>query len=156
MFRLLVGKRRLAPWAPVDDVVAAVDEPLFVEPDENLGDRFRQPLVHGESLTVPVTGAAHALELLDDRSARRLLKLPHFPDEPLAAEIVPRLSLLTGDLPLHHVLGGDTGVIGAGHPLRYISLQPLEPDKNILDGVVQGVTEVELVGHVGRGDDYGI
>ena len=51
---LLVGERRQAARAPVDDVVAAVDQPLLVEPDEHLAHRPRESLVQGEVGAAPV------------------------------------------------------------------------------------------------------
>ena len=73
---LEVGQRRVAAGAPVDDVVAAVDQPLVVELDEDLAHRAREPLVHGEALALPVAGGAQALELVDDGAAVLLAPLP--------------------------------------------------------------------------------
>ena len=50
-------------------------------------------------------------------------------------------------------LGGDSGVIGAGHPEGEVALHPPRPDEHVLEGVVEGVAEVEGSGDVRRGDD---
>src|SRR3989338_5386834 len=63
--RLLIRERGLAARAPVDDVVAAVDQPLLVEPDEHLKDRLGEPFVHREARAAPVAGRAQPLELAD-------------------------------------------------------------------------------------------
>src|SRR5271157_233343 len=49
MFYLHIGKRGLATRAPVDNVVAAVDEPLFIESDKNLTNGPGKPCIHGKT-----------------------------------------------------------------------------------------------------------
>src|SRR5207244_7017281 len=63
---LQVGKRRLAAGTPVDDVVAAIDQPLLPEPNEHLADRRRESRVHREPPARPVAGGAAPSDLLDD------------------------------------------------------------------------------------------
>ena len=53
-------------------------------------------------------------------------------------------------------LGGDAGVVGAGHPKGIITLHAAEPNEDVLEGVVEGVAHVEGAGDVGRGYDDGI
>ena len=55
--------------------------------------------------------------------------------------------------PLDDRLGGDAGVVGAGHPEGLEALHPLLPDEHVLQGVVQGVAQVQGPGHVGRRND---
>ena len=71
-----VGEHRLAARAPVHDAVVAIDQPLVVEPHEDLAHRPREPRVHREAQTRPVAGGAQLLELADDRAAGFLLPLP--------------------------------------------------------------------------------
>ena len=44
-------------------------------------------------------------------------------------------------------------MIGAGHPEGQKALHPPRPDEHVLEGVVEGVAEVEGAGDVRRGDD---
>jgi len=44
-------------------------------------------------------------------------------------------------------------MIGAGHPESQKALHPPRPDEDVLEGVVEGVAEVEGAGDVRRGDD---
>ena len=54
----------------------------------------------------------------------------------------------------HHGLRRYTGVIGARHPERVVSLHPPPPDQHVLKGVVEGVAHVQRAGHVRwRNDD---
>ena len=110
-----VGDGRGAPRTPVHDVVAAIEQPLFIKPDERLAHRARKIVVHGEVFAAPIDGIANPLHLLDDRSAVVLLPLPDALDEGFAAHPEPVLSLRS-QLPLDHHLGGDSGMIGARQP----------------------------------------
>ena len=58
---LRVGEGGCAVRAPVDDAVAAVNQPFFIEVDEDLLDRAGTALVHREALARPVAGGAQLL-----------------------------------------------------------------------------------------------
>jgi len=151
---LVIGKGGVAAGAPVDDIVALVDESFLVEADKDGAHRPRQPFVHGEAFPVPVAGAAKVLELVDDGAAFFLAPLPDALDELLPAEIVPVLALV-GELALHHILGGDAGVVCPRHPEGVAAAHPLVANQDILHGVVQGVADMEHACDVGRRDDDG-
>ncbi len=51
-----VGQSGAAVWAPVDAVIALVNQALFVEPDKDLPDRPGTAFVHGEAQAVPIAG----------------------------------------------------------------------------------------------------
>jgi hypothetical protein len=72
-----IGQGRVAAVAPVDDVIALIDQALFVKLDENLAHRLGEALVHGEAFPLPVAGGAQAFELVDDGAA---VFLSPFPD----------------------------------------------------------------------------
>ena len=101
----------------------------------------------------PVAAAAHLLELAEDAGFVLVLPLPDALDQPLAAQVVPRLLFLLEQPPLDHRLRGDAGVIGAGHPERVEALHPLHADEDVLQRVVERVAEVQRAGHVRRRDD---
>ena len=105
----------LAARAPVDDVSAAIDEPLLVEADEGFADGDGEVLVHGEVFAAPVDGCAEALHLVEDGAAVVALPLPDALDEGFAAELLAGGAFL-GELALDHHLRGDAGVVGAGKP----------------------------------------
>ena len=151
---LVVGERGVAARTPVDDVVALVDEAFLVQPDEHLAHRPRQPLVHGEPLAVPVTGGAHALQLVDDGAALLLPPGPDPLDEPVPAEVVAA-QVLGGQLAFDHVLGGDAGMVRARHPQGVVAAHAVVAHQEVLQGVVQGMADVEHAGDVGRRDDDG-
>ena len=149
---LQIRQHGLAARAPVHDVVALVDEPLFPQPHEDLAHRGREARVHREALAGPVAGGAEPLELADDGAARLLLPLPDPGDEGLPPEVLLGLALLL-ELPLHHVLGRDARVVGARHPERVVAVHPLVADQDVLERVVERVPQVERPRDVGRRDD---
>ena len=146
-----VGQGRMAAGAPVDDPVGPVDEALFVEPHEDDADRPGAALVHREPLAGPVAGGTHLPHLLGDAPALFGLPLPHPLDEGVAADLVAVEAFL-GQLPLHDVLGGDAGVVGAGQPQSGVALHPLAADGGVDQRVLEGVAHVERAGDVGRRD----
>jgi len=125
-----------------------------VQLHELAAHRARQPLVHGEARAAPVGAHAQALQLLEDDAAVLLLPLPHALQEALAAELEAAGALLA-QLALHHHLGADAGVVGAGLEQRLVPLHALEAYEGVDDGVVEGVAEVEVARDVGRRDDDG-
>jgi hypothetical protein len=72
----------------------------------------------------------------------------------VAAQVVTAFALL-GQLPLHHVLGGDAGMVGAGQPQGVVAAHPVIAGQDILQGVVQGMAHMQDAGDVGRRDDDG-
>ena len=152
VFDLVIGEGGMAARAPVDDIVTLVDQAFLVQADEDLAHRRRQPFVHRESLALPVAGGAEPLQLVDDRPALVLAPAPDLVDEGLAAEVMPGLALFR-QLPLDDVLGGDAGVIGAWQPQGVVAAHAVIAGKDVLQGVVEGVADMEDAGDVGRRDD---
>ncbi len=59
---------------------------------------------------------------------------------------------LVAQLALDLELGGDAGVVGAGHPQRRAAAHALVADHQVLQRDEQGVALVQHAGHVGRRD----
>ena len=76
---------------------------------------FGQALVQGEALPGPVAGGTDLLELGLDDVVVLVGDLPGLLHEFLPAQLAA-LYALGPELLLHHVLGGDAGVVGPGHP----------------------------------------
>ena len=152
---LIVGKGGVAAGAPVDDVLALVDEAVLVELDEDLAHGTGEVLVHGEGFAGPVHGSAEALDLLKDLATILLLPFPHAFDEGFAAQIVAALAFL-GQGAFHHVLGGDAGMVGAGEPAHFKTFHAGTAAEDILQSVVEHVSQSQDTGHVRRRNDHGI
>ena len=146
-----VGYGGVQHGIPVDQALAAVDEPLVVEANEHGPDGFGETLVHGEPLARPVQRRAHAFQLAADRLPGMLLPLPDFLDELFAPETVARLAQGI-QLALHDHLRGDPGMVRAGLPERVEARHAVIPGQAVHQGVVEGVPHVQGAGDVGRGD----
>ncbi len=155
VFHLQIGQGRAASAAPVDDVIALVDQAFVVELNENFSYRLGKPLVHGEALPVPVAGRTQTLELVDDGAAGGFAPFPDGCDELLPPQLVP-VGAIGGQFFFHHVLGGDTGMIRPGHPQDAVPFKSAITAHDVLHGVVQGVSHVQHPGDVGRRNDDGI
>ena len=153
---LRVGQRSRAVRAPVDDAVTLVDQTLIIEVDKHLADGLGAALVHREALALPVAGRAELFQLADDAVAVLVLPVPDALEELLAAEVVTGQALFLAQVLLNLDLGGNARVVGAGHPQRFITLHALGADEDILQGLVERVTHVQLTGHVRRRDNDGI
>ena len=138
-----------AVGAPVDDALAAIDQAVVVPVAKDLAHGLGIVLVHGEALVVEVDGAAHALDLLDDNAAVLVSPVPAGVDKLIATNL-QAANALTLELLIDLGLRGDTGVVGAEHPARGLAAHAGHTDDGILDGVVGGMTHVELAGHIGR------
>ena len=73
-------------------------------------------------------------------------------DQGVAAQVVPGFLLLLEQPLLDDGLGGDAGVVGAGHPEDVVALHPPPADQDVLQGVIERVAQVERAGDVGRRD----
>ena len=101
---------------PIDEPPVLVDQALLMKLDEDLDDGPRQPLIHGEALARPVAGGAEPPQLLGDLAAGMVLPLPDAADEGFRPHAPPVGLILLRQQPLHHHLGGDAGMVGAGLP----------------------------------------
>ena len=149
---LVVRDGGAAGRAPVDQVVAPVDQALFEQADEHLPDRCAQALVEGEALALPVAGAADALQLPDDLPVMLVLDLPGLFDELLPPELGPGEPALA-QLPFHDVLGRDPGVIAPREPQGRLAGHAVIADQDILEAVVQTVAHVQHACDIGRRND---
>ncbi len=144
-----IAERGLAARAPVDDVIGLIDQALFIEPHEGFAHGAGKAGVQGEVLTSPVAAHARALHLLHDAPAVLLFPLPHASLESFAPQIALGQAFL-GELPLHHDLRGDAGVIGAGDPQRLHAGHTPPANLRVDDGVLEHVPHVQRAGYVGR------
>ena len=154
VLHLQIGQGGTAAGTPVDDVVSPVDEPLVIEPGKYLAHRPGEPLVHGEPFPLPVAGAAQPFELVDDLAAGLFLPLPDPFDEFAPTEVLTA-DLFPGQLPLHHVLGGNAGMVGSRQPEGIEPVHPFIADQDVLQGIVQGMAHMKDPGDIGRRDDDG-
>ncbi len=146
---LEVGERGMQDGVPVDEPLAAVDEAVLVQPDEHLGNRGGETLVHREAISRPVDRCTEPAHLAGDRSAGLLFPAPHAPDEFRSPERGAVLTLLV-QLPLDHHLGCDARVIGACLPEHAPAFHPVKSRQRVHQRVLERVTHVQRAGYVRR------
>ena len=153
----LVRERGQVAGTPVNHPVAAIDQAFFMQRDERVPHRLGILHVHGEAGAGPVGGGAQGFQLLEDHAALFPLEGMNPLEKRGASHVLAGLSLL-GELLLHHVLRCDRRVVRSRLPQRLAAAHPLEPDEEILHRVIEAVTHVEDVGHVGgrHHDDVGV
>src|SRR5207247_6400433 len=79
-----------------------------------------------------------------------VLPFQHSPQEFFATEIVARFVLGPAQMFLHRGLGSDSRMIHSRQPKNFESLHPRAPGKNVLNGVVEHVSESKHAGNVRR------
>ena len=146
---LEVADRGQAARTPVDERLAAIDQPGVPQPLEGDADGARAPLVHGESLAAPVQAGAEAAQLVADDRARLVHELPHALEVPLAPERRARLALGGDDL-VEHELRADAGVVDARQPERVVAAHAVVADHDVLHDERQGMPDVQRAGDVRR------
>ncbi len=152
---LVVGDGGAELGVPVDEALASENLAGLEEVEEGAADGLRADVVEGEAGAGPVARAAHELELAEDAGFVLVFPGPDAFDEGVSAEVVAVLLFFLEDAALDDSLGGDAGVVGAGHPEGVVTLHPSPAGEDVLKGVVERVAEVEGAGDVGRGDDDG-
>ncbi len=147
--RLFVGESGQAARAPVDDVLAPVDQAPFVQVNKHLAHRPTEFIVEREARAIPVTRRADGLELLENGPAGLVHMVPNRRDETVSTQVVARASF-GGERTLDHVLRGDARMVGTGHPERSRALHAPPTDQHVLDGGVETMPHVQHRRHVGR------
>ncbi|MNY24988.1 hypothetical protein D3C86_1587380 [compost metagenome] len=138
---------------PVHQTLVAIDQAVLMQLDEDLADGGVQPLVQGETLARPVTAGAQAAQLAHDSTARFRLPFPDLVDKGVAAHVATSGRARGGQLTLDHHLGRDAGVVGAGQPQHGLALHPVIAGQDVLQRIVQRVTDMQRARHVRRRDD---
>ena len=142
VLHLVVGEGRPAGGAPIHQVLPLVHEATLVERNEDLAHGQGQAFVEGEAFAAPVAGGAYLLELFLDDVMVLVSDLPCLLDEILPAELAaidsPLAQLLFDD-----VLSGYARVVGSGHPKRRLPEHAMEPDEDILEGVLKPMPHVQ-------------
>ena len=152
---LNIGEGRLCLGVPVDHAQAAIDEALVVEVAEDAEHAFAALVVHREGCTVPVARSTQAAQLLEDDAAVLVGPFPGVADKLLARQLLLLDALLCQAVD-HLGLGGNGGMVCAGHPAGVLALHAGTAHQNVLNRIIEHVAHVEHTRHVGRRDDYGV
>ena len=136
---------------PVDDTGALVDVTFLMHLYEYFGNCLVAALIHGKTLSVPVTGGAHLLQLGNDTSAVLFLPLPGSLQELLTPQVMLVDALLLQLLDNLN-LGCDGSMVCAGLPECIIALHSFKTNQDILHGIIQRMPHVQLSCNIWRGN----
>ena len=153
VLHLQVRERGVTRRAPIDELGGAVDEALLVQAHEDLLHRERGAFIEREPLAAPIERRAERIVLLLNPLAVPALPLPDALHELLASEVVPALLLRLLELPLHHHLGGDAGVVRARLPEDVVAAHPFPADEDVLNRRCQRMPDMQRARDVGRRKD---
>ena len=151
---LVIGKRRMASGAPVDDIIALIDKAVVVQLHKNLAHGGRKAFIHSEAQARPVHRSAHGADLVKDAVAVVFTPFPHTVNKSLAAQVLAAFAL-SSQSTLHHVLGGNARVVSTGNPKHILALLTGVTAEHVNERQVEGVADVQRAGDVGRRNDYG-
>src|SRR5262249_53002561 len=140
---------RSATHAPIDQSLASINEPFFIEPHKHFADRARKPLVQRKPFSSPVTGPAESAKLAKDRVAALFLPFPDSFLKRFATQIVARFSL-SCQLAFNNILGGDSRMVGAWQPESIEPLHPSPAHNDVVQRVDEHVPYVQRARYVGR------
>ena len=149
IFHFKIRKCRVATGTPVDDIVAFVNQPLFIERDKHLANRLGQTLIHGEAVPLPVQRTAQFFQLFRDGSARFVTPFPHPLHKRVTAQRLA-VSSFRMQLTLDHILGSNSGMVCARLPQGVEPLHTFPASQNILQGIVEGMTNMQTPCNIGR------
>ena len=144
----------MAARAPIDHILAAIDEAFFVEADEDFTDGAGKAGVESEALAAPIATGAQTDHLAFDSVAVLLFPCPDALFKFFAAQ-VEAVDAFLGEFALHHHLSGDAGVVRAGQPERIFAQHAMPADRDVDLSVFQHVADVEKrpTGNVRRRND---
>jgi len=151
LLHLQVRNDREALGTPIDQAFPPVDPPLGMDAHEGLQHGPDVALIERKPLPPPVIGTPQGPELPQDGAA---ILLPPAPDplhQLLPAQIEAAQALLEEFLLDLH-LGGNAGMVRSGQAEGVVALHPFPPDERVVDGMLQGMSHVQLARDVGRGN----
>ena len=152
MFDFVVRKRGAAAGTPVDKIMPAIDESAFIERYEHVAHRARKSFVHRKALAIPIGTVAELPLLFDDRRMVIVFYRPRALEKFFAAYVVPRCAFFFKRA-LDDVLRRDTRVIGARHPQRVVAFHAVIAHDDVLQRIVETVSDVQNTRHVRRRND---
>ena len=108
----------------------------------------RTQLVQGEAGPLPIARTSHQAKLAQDSLFVLVFPGPDSLDQSLTAQVVPCLLLFFQQPLFDNRLGSDSRVVGAGHPKDVIALHPPPADQDVLQRIIESVSQVEGAGDV--------
>ena len=151
----IVGKRRAAARTPVDQILPLVDEFALVQRNEDLAHGFGKSFIHRKALPVPVSRIPKFPLLFDNSRMMVVFDRPCPLKEFFAPQVVPAFAFFF-ERALDDVLRRNARVVGSRYPQRVVAFHAVIAHDNVLQRVVQSVSDVENARNVRRRNNDGI
>ena len=132
---------------PVNEAIAAVDESIVVQRDEDFDNGSGQFVVHRKAITIPVDGGAQAPQLFTDMTAGFVLPAPDALHEFIAAQLLARCALAL-ELPLDHHLRRDARMVHARLPQGVAAAHPVVANQRVHDRVRERMSHMQRAGYI--------
>ena len=89
MINFIIRKRSTAGRTPVNQIVAAIDKPAFIESNEYGADGMGKPFVHRKPFPRPIDGSADFTQLIGDNRMVLFFDLPRAFKKGFPPKVVP-------------------------------------------------------------------
>ena len=141
---------------PVDHTLTAIDVPFVVEFNKYFAHRMRETFVHRKAFTLPVARCTELAQLADDGAAVLFAPLPYLFNKFFPAKFIPPgFAFLTERL-FHLALRRNPRVVGAGKPRYFVTHHLMMTDEDVLQSVVQNMTQMEYPCYIRRRNYYAV
>ena len=148
-FHLQITHCRTGSGTPIDEIFAAINQALLMQPHKGFHHCFVEPRIEGEALAAPIHRIAQAAQLADDGAAAFRLPGPGPLKESIATQVI-FVGSFSLELLFQDRLHGNRGVVGARQAEHILALQALEAHHRVDQGGVEGMAHVQAAGHVRR------
>ena len=149
MLYFRIRQRSLAYRTPVDDPGSFIDISLFIQLDKDVLNSPGTTFIHGETLSVPVTGNPQLFQLVFDRSGILFLPLPGSLKKAFPSQLFLVDSLFF-QLIRYLDFRRDRRMVCSRNPQGIVAFHPFIADQDILQRIIQCVSHVEFSGNIRR------
>src|SRR3990167_7824735 len=128
VFYFIIGESCLCYRIPIDEIIAAVNEPFIEHFFKNCTDSAVIAGIHCESKARPVAGTAEFFQLIENLSFAFFFPGPYVFEKLFPCKLTPPFPRLYIEIALDHSLRCNPCMICAGDPKRFIALHPFPAD----------------------------
>ena len=154
LLNLKIGNRGMKFRVPVHKTLVFVNQAVFIELNKDLGNGFREALIHSKAFAWPIRRCAQTAELVHNCAAGFLFPFPNALEEFFSAQIMTRASFFI-EHTLNHHLRRNARMICARLPKGITSFHTVIADEDVLNCMVERMTNMEAAGDVGRRHHHG-
>ena len=152
MFYFDITQSGVTVNAPVGNTGTFVNQAFFVQGAEHFAYSLRAAFIHSKAFAFPIAGNAQAFQLVDDAVAILVLPFPNTFQEFFTTKIIAGFIFFFFNYFFYFNLGSQACMVIAGHPQGIVTHHAVPTNQNILQGVVQSVTHMQLTGDIRRGN----